>query len=97
MDNVTVLTAAATVTVGVIFELSYLLWIYAADRGWPFRTALVSMFVGAVSLFGMSAAIRDPWQAPWLILGYGIGSYVAALWKRRQAAGQSATNSRGPG
>lgn len=71
---------------GFVFEISYLAWIYFADRGWPFRTALTSMFLGAVSLAGISEAIRDRRQAWWLILGYGVGSFVAAKWKQRTSA-----------
>lgn len=70
---------------GLVFELSYLAWIFFADRGWPFRTAAMSMFVGWVSLTGIGTAIHDQAQAPWLIAGYGVGSFCAAWWKRQRA------------
>ena len=65
---------------GFGFEILYLAWLHFADRGAPWRAAILSMVVGAVSLAGVATAIRDQWQGVLLILGYGAGSYVVAKW-----------------
>lgn len=75
---------------GLVFELSYLAWIYFADRGWPLRTAGMSMFVGYVSITGLTTVVHDAGQTWFLLLGYGAGSYVAARWKQWASRSQPA-------
>lgn len=81
-----VLGAVLAVLLGAGFELTYLGWLYTADRGIPWLTALLSMTVGAISLAGIGVALEHGHNAPWLILGYGIGSYVAAYIKRARTS-----------
>lgn len=75
------LQVCGIVALGLVFELSYLLWIFFADRGWPVRTAAASMLVGGVSISAVAAALERPANRKWLILGYGVGSYCAAVWR----------------
>ncbi len=66
---------------GAVFELSYLAWIYAAAQGWPVTTAILSMLVGLVSLTGIREGLQTKSGKWFLVLGYGVGSYLAA-WLR---------------
>ncbi len=66
---------------GFAFEVIYLLWIYCASQGWPLRCAVASMIVGWVSLSGMTEGMKSRRKAFLLVLGYGVGSYVVALWR----------------
>ncbi len=66
---------------GFFAEFAWLAWIYFAAQGWPFRAALASMAIGAFSFIGVKTSLASKWRAAALILGYGAGSYCAALIK----------------
>jgi hypothetical protein len=68
---------------GFMTEFAWLFWIYAANRGWPARTAVAAMAIGGFGFLGLEHALARGNAAPLLVLGYGAGSYVAALCKRR--------------
>jgi hypothetical protein len=60
------------------FEACYLLWIrFSVDRK-PLRSALLSMATGALSIYATFNAVHDLKLVPFLLLGYGVGSYVVA-------------------
>jgi hypothetical protein len=67
---------------GFAFEVVYLFWLYCADKGWPLRCAIASMTVGWVSLAGLAEGIKGGHAAGFLVLGYGVGSYVVATVKK---------------
>ena len=68
---------------GVAYECSYLLWLHVSARGKPWLSAVVSVVCGAVSLYGVSAVVRGPESWPWLLAGYGVGSWVTVRYGRR--------------
>lgn len=43
--------------------------------------ALTSMLVGLVSYYAISSVIHDESQLPFLLMGYGAGSYVSGMLK----------------
>ncbi len=71
---------------GLIYEIVYLVWLHCADRGWPARSAFMSMVVGAVSILGFSRALNNTRDLVGLVLGYGVGSYVTGVWRRASLA-----------
>lgn len=66
--------------VGLLYELLYTWWINATVAKHPLRAALFSAAVGAMSIWGVSAVVRDTAVLPWLVCGYGVGTYVAVRW-----------------
>lgn len=60
---------------GAAFELSYLGWIWASAQRRPLLSAALSVITGAISVYGISAVVTDRAVLPWLLLGYGVGSY----------------------
>jgi len=64
-----------------LYELLYLLWLYCADSGRALLSALFSMAVGALSFYAISNVIHDESQLPYLLAGYGAGSYVSGMMK----------------
>jgi hypothetical protein len=61
---------------GVLYEVIYLAWTFAAVRGRPMLAALLSASVGALSVYGMTSVVHQPSLAWALILGYAVGSYL---------------------
>lgn len=70
---------------GFGYEILYLLWLSAADRGYPGPAALLSVAVSTISIFGIVEVAHRGWLlALPLILGYGAGSYAAGLYRLHQ-------------
>lgn len=61
---------------GAVYELATLGWLHLAAQRRPIPAALASMAVGALSLYAISAVVRGPDEWPWLIAGYGVGSWL---------------------
>jgi hypothetical protein len=60
---------------GAAYELAYLLWLAASARSRPILSAVLSMVTGAISVYGISSVVSDRSCLPWLLAGYGLGSY----------------------
>lgn len=77
------LLAALTFFSGAVFELACVFWVHHSERGQPGRTAMWSMVVATSNVFGIGESLHDVKYAPFFVAGYGVGSYVAVLWKTR--------------
>lgn len=64
---------------GVAFEFSYLAWLWASSRRSALLSAGLSMLTGAISVYGISSVVTGPELLPWLLAGYGVGSYAACM------------------
>jgi hypothetical protein len=67
---------------GVFYEFAYLAWLYYAAQARPVHAAAFSMLLGSMSLTGILNCAERPVLAVALVLGYGVGSYIAAEVKR---------------
>jgi hypothetical protein len=59
------------------------MWLYYSSKGKPILSALFSMLAATTQLVGIGEAIHDVKTAPFFIIGYGFGSYLAVKLSRK--------------
>jgi len=64
-------------TLGVVTDGVWVLWMTVVANGFALSSAAVSMVIGAMNIFGMGQALKSKKNALALILGLGLGSYLA--------------------
>jgi len=65
------------VGLGSTYDMAGCMFVQATTERKPLKAALVSMWLGAASLFGIEHALRSHLDMIGVIAGYGIGTYVA--------------------
>lgn len=70
---------------GAFYESCCVMWAhYSTKESRPILSGLFSMLSATTQLIGIGEAIHDVKTAPFFILGYGIGSYLAVKIKERK-------------
>jgi len=64
-------------TLGAVTDGVWVLWIATVAHSQALASAGVSMVIGAMNIFGMGQALKNRQNALALILGLGVGSYLA--------------------
>jgi hypothetical protein len=65
---------------GAAYEACSVVFVHQATHGTPMHTALASGLQAAASVAGIGASVKDWRVAPFFVLGYALGSYVAMVW-----------------
>jgi hypothetical protein len=68
---------------GAIYEVGCVFWVHFSEKGEPGSTAFFSMVLAAAEVAGIGESIHDLHAAPFFVLGYGTGTFVAVSFKRR--------------
>lgn len=79
----------ATLGAGLFLEGTAVFWTHYSERG---KAALAALFSGiqAVALvFGVGESVHDPKHAPFFVIGYAGGSYLAIKIKGRTSHGSN--------
>lgn len=69
---------------GFANEAMAVLWVHAAERGWPIRTAICSVVQALALVVGIGESVHDWHVAPAFVLGYASGAY-AMVWLKSHA------------
>lgn len=76
-----VLTGLATFLFGALYEAGCVAWVHYSERHQAGKAALVSSLLAAVQIAGVGESVHDIRMAPFFVVGYGVGSYVAVKLK----------------
>ncbi len=79
------LAAVLALVCGASYEAACVGWVHFSERSRPLTTALFSMLAATAEVTGVLDAARDVRVAPFFVLGYGIGTYLAVRVKARLA------------
>lgn len=71
---------------GAFYEALCVGWVHYSERERPTPTALFSMCVGLSQVVGIGESAHDWHEAPFFILGCGVGTYAAVRYKKRKRA-----------
>lgn len=63
--------------VGVLYEASCVGFVHYTEHGPRSKAVIVTIFAGALQTFGLLNIIQNPTYAVSLILGYGMGTFLA--------------------
>lgn len=66
-----------TFCIGFAYDYVGVLYMRSSIDQKPFSAALLSMWLGGASVMGLGAALSSMTDAVALLLGYGVGTYVA--------------------
>lgn len=81
MTTDTVTMAVTVFTCGALVEVACVWWTHFSERGKAFETALFSMLCAGAQVTGIFDSIKDWRVAPFFVIGYGFGTYIAVIWK----------------
>lgn len=79
-------TAILVFLCGAIYEAACVGWVHFSERGKPFATSVFSMAAAGAEVTGILEAAHDLRIAPFFVLGYGVGTYLAVALKNRRKA-----------
>ena len=68
---------------GAVYEACSVGWVHYSDRGSPLVAALFSMLQAVAQVAGIGESVHDLRAAPFFVVGYGVGTYVAVAIKKR--------------
>ena len=71
---------------GAVYEAGCVGWVHFSERGLPMVTALFSMLCATAQVAGIGESVKSLVAAPFFVVGYGVGTFVAVECKRRFAA-----------
>jgi len=66
---------------GAVFEGACVFWMHFLNENKPIKAALFSMLIATSQLVGIVASVKTLIVAPFFVLGYGAGTYGAAIIK----------------
>lgn len=70
---------------GAIYEAGCVGWVHYSERKRPFITALFSMLCATAQVLGIGVSVNSVIAAPFFIIGYGVGTYIAVKIKKEGA------------
>jgi hypothetical protein len=62
---------------GAAYEACSVVWVHSAEHGTALATALVSGLQALAQVVGIGESARDWRCAPFFVVGYAVGAYVA--------------------
>lgn len=68
---------------GALYEAACVGWVHFSERDKPRHTAAFSMLAATAEVTGVLDSVRDFHAAPFFVVGYGVGTYLAVPWKTR--------------
>ena len=69
---------------GALFEASCIGWAHYASKNKPWQTSICSMFAATMQLTGIVDSVHNILVSPFLILGYGVGTFIAIYIKEQK-------------
>lgn len=76
------MTAILIFACGALYEAACVGFVHFSERQRPLPTALCSMATAAAVVTGILGSVSDWHDAPWFVLGHGVGAYWAVRLKR---------------
>lgn len=68
---------------GALYEAACVGWVHFSERGKPLHTSTFSMLAATAEVTGILDSAHDIRVAPFFVLGYGVGTYLAVRWKTK--------------
>lgn len=68
---------------GAVYDGCCVGWVHFSEKHMPYHTALFAMLLAAAQVAGVGESVHDIRVAPFFILGYGIGAFIAVSIKKR--------------
>lgn len=66
-----------TFLTGAIFEAACVGWVHFSEKGKSLQSALFAVIIASSNIFGLGESIKDWRIAPFFILGYAFGTFMA--------------------
>lgn len=88
-----ILLCLITFLTGAIFEAACVGWTHYSEKGKALQSALFSMIVATSNVLGLGESIKDWRVAPFFVLGYAAGTFVAVKMKSTGVKNGMASNS----
>ena len=79
-----VLHAILALVAGAFYESCCVMWVRCSTKGRAALSGLFSMLAATTQLIGIGEAIYNVRTAPFFIVGYGLGSYLAVKISKRK-------------
>lgn len=76
------LLAIVTFVSGAAYEATCVFWVHYSEKG-SLKTTVFSMLAATAEVAGIGASVHDWHLAPFFIVGYGTGTALAVIVKRR--------------
>jgi hypothetical protein len=84
-----VLLAVITFLAGASYEAMGVAWVHYAERNKATPTAILSGMQALAQVAGIGESVRDWRLAPFYVVGWAFGSFLAVSWKVRRAGRHS--------
>lgn len=75
--------AILTFVCGALYEAACVGWVHFSERGRATITSLFSMLAAGAEVTGVLDSARDVRLAPFFVIGYGVGTFIAVRLKGR--------------
>lgn len=72
-----------TFLTGVVFEAACVGWTHYIEKGKVLPGTLLAAVIATTNIFGFGESIKDRRVAPFFILGYAVGAFIAIKFKTR--------------
>ena len=79
--NALVISCCVAFLGGALYEAACIGWAHYAQEGRPFMTSIFSMLCAISQVAGIGESVTTWIAAPFFVLGYGIGTYGAVVFK----------------
>lgn len=67
---------------GAAYEIACVYWAHFSERGRAIPTAFAAMFCAASQVAGIGESVHNFTAAPFFVVGYGVGAWIAVMHKR---------------
>lgn len=78
-----ILLCLITFLTGVVFEAACVGWTHFTEKGKALPAALLAALIATTNIFGFGESIKDWRVAPFFILGYAVGTFMAIKFKTK--------------
>lgn len=78
-------TALLAFVSGAAYEAACVGWVHYSERGKAGITSVFSMLAATAEVAGVLDSVHDMRVAPFFVLGYGVGTYLAVKLKSRSS------------
>lgn len=74
-----------TFLTGAIFEAACVGWTHFAEKGKALQSSFFAVVIAISNIIGLGESIKDLRIAPFFVLGYGFGTFMAVKLKTKFA------------
>lgn len=80
-----VLICFLTFLFGAIFQAACVGWTHFSQKGQTLPSSLFSIIIATSNVFGLGESIKDWHTAPFFIMGYAVGTFIAVSMKSKKS------------